>query len=178
MRVQLKPESVSSLTEICNLPEVEVFTKFSDDRKHRYLMEILMKDEGTRIVCAVMQNPSYACKEIADKSINFLEQLIFTKGRPEFKNVGKLVIVNQFSYIQTTKFKGGTDKLDEKTNFYIHIGISQADIILLAWGPNNKYKDRSDDIKSYIDFTKQEVYFTKTHPSHGKYDELITEQMP
>ena len=80
---------------------------FSNCKKYRYKLTIQNDNSsGSETVCVVMQNPSVANTEIADKSVQFLEKLIFTKGYSEFRNVKKIIIVNQFALIQTNEFKG------------------------------------------------------------------------
>jgi hypothetical protein len=48
-----------------------------DSRTHRYRLEARSVSDDTRgkTLCAIMQNPSYADEDIADKSVNFLDTL-------------------------------------------------------------------------------------------------------
>ena len=85
---------------------VSVKADFSaeDEVLYRYRLEI-QKDgapRSARTVCAIMQNPSYAGEEIADKSVQFLEKNILQLDLPEFQNVGRLIIVNQFAQLRYT----------------------------------------------------------------------------
>ena len=76
---------------------------FSDCKKYRYRLTIQNHNSsGSETVCVIMQNPSVANAEIADKSVQFLEKLIFTKGYSEFGNVKKIIIVNQFALYKTS----------------------------------------------------------------------------
>lgn len=61
-----------------------------------------------------MQNPSYAGEEVADKSVQFMEKVVFQKGLPEFRDVRRLIVVNQFAYIETNNFEGRSDQRREK----------------------------------------------------------------
>ncbi len=122
-----------------------------------------------------MQNPSVADDKVADKSVQFLEKLILeNKGYPQFKGVNRIIIVNQFAYIKTNDFIGSTEHIGEENDLYIRKSITEADIILIAWGVSNAYKNRQDQIISVIkDVGKKEVYATKKHPSRGRYKDFI-----
>ena len=125
-----------------------------------------------------MQNPSYANKDIADKSVNFLEKLIFEKGYDEFSKIYKIIIINQFAYIQRNDFNGSIEQIGEKNNKVIENCINEADIILIAWGKNNVFKDRIDFVNEIL-LKKQnrnkKFYITKKHPSRGFYEDFIEE---
>lgn len=87
---------------------VEVAAQCSSENESRYRnrLEITLKDAAPagKTVCAVMQNPSYAGEDVADKSVQFLEKVVFKKGLPEFDGMRRLIVVNQFAYIQTNDF--------------------------------------------------------------------------
>jgi len=90
-----------------HIEDVTAKATFSECGNYRYMLEITNDlSEGNKSVCVIMQNPSKANSEIADKSAQFLEKLIFTKNYAEFKDVKKIAIVNQFSYVQTKKRMG------------------------------------------------------------------------
>ena len=73
-----------------------------------------------------MQNPSVANVEIADKSVQFLEKLIFTKGYSEFRNVKKIIIVNQFAFIKTNDFNGSELHIGQKNDVHILEAIRES----------------------------------------------------
>ena len=52
---------------------------------YRYRLEMTLKDAAAagKVVCTVMQSPNYAGKDVANKSLQFLEKVDFTKGLPE-----------------------------------------------------------------------------------------------
>lgn len=154
-----------------HLEGLSVFSNFSKDGKYRYLLEITEHHylSKNKIVCAIMQNPSYANEGISDKSINFLEQLVFKKGFNTFDGVNKLIVVNLFSYIQTTNFEGDETKIGSENNYYIELAVSQSDIVLLAWG-NDYYTERINYVNKTIrKFNTKLVYKTAKHPSRGSY---------
>jgi hypothetical protein len=71
--------------------------------RYRYRLEVALKDTAPtgKTTCVVMQNPSYANADVADKSVQFMEKVVFKKGLPEFEGVSRLIVVNQFARIQT-----------------------------------------------------------------------------
>lgn len=154
-----------------HLEGLSVLSNFSNDGQYRYMLEITEKHyvAKTKILCVIMQNPSCADENIADKSINFLEQLVFKKGLIIFEGVNKLIVVNLFSYIQKIEFDGDETKIGSVNNSYVESAISQADIILLAWG-NDYYTERINFvIKTIKQFRNKLVYKTAKHPSRGSY---------
>lgn len=161
-----------------HIPNTSIKEVFSDDHDFRYCLEIIKNNNSSNInrtACVIMQNPSVACVEVADKSVQFLEKLILEdKGYKEFKGVNKIIIVNQFAYVKTNSFNGNDEYIGKENDFHIRNAIDEADIILIAWGVSNKYKNRQEQIITTIkDLGKKEVYKTKKHPSRGRYHDFI-----
>lgn len=155
---------------------VKVFAQFSKDRKYRYKLEIILlsKPAPGRTVCAVMQNPSYAGENVADKSVQFLEKVIFQRGLQEFNEVRRLIIVNQFAYIETNNFEGRPDQIGIENNSTIEAVLNEADTVILAWGSGNKFRDRQDFVIKLLRQMKgKKLFKTKMHPSRGRYDGFI-----
>ena len=125
---------------------VDVKAQFSEERglHFRYRLDITLQKapQKGKTVCVVMQNPSCANEQQADKSVKCLEKVIFEQNLPEFKNVHRLIIVNQFALIQTNEFKGSEDVIGEKNDGAICAALAEADIVVLAWGVSNKFKAR------------------------------------
>ena len=61
--------------------------------RYQLVVEDRSRPQGESI-CVIMQNPSDADEFQADKSVQFLENLIFRKGYMAFKNISKMTIVN------------------------------------------------------------------------------------
>ena len=153
--------------------------EFSNDKKFRYKLEIQLKDKNDgEVLCVIMQNPSYADKNTADKSVNFLEKLIFKKGYEEFSKIYKIVIVNQFAYVQTNDFSGSDEEIGKENDKIIEDCITKADVVLIAWGKSNSFKKRIDFVNSVLrkeqNYNKK-CYVAKKHPSRGFYDNFIEE---
>ena len=155
---------------------VKVSAQFSKDEKYRYRLEIILwptLPQGKK-VCVVMQNPSYASEKLADKSVQFMEKVVFQRGLPAFRGVQRLIVVNQFAYIETNNFKGRPDQIGESNNSAIELALREADIVILGWGAGNKFKDRQDFVIDLLKHLKgKKLYKTKMHPSRGQYDEFI-----
>ena len=155
---------------------VKVSAQFSKNRKYRHRLEIVLQAKGRlgKTVCVVMQNPSYAGEDVADKSVQFMEKVVFLKGLPEFCNVRRLIVVNQFAYIETNNFEGRPDQIGAKNNIAIESALKEADIIILGWGSGNKFKDRQDFVINLLKQLKgKQLFKTKMHPTRGKYEGFI-----
>ncbi len=158
-----------------HLDGLNVRAEFSDCGRYRYLLEIVKdtKEQGTR-VCAIMLNPSIANEKQADKSVQFLEKLLFEKTSPYLKNVVSLTIVNLFAHIQTRQFKGSPKQIGPLNDKYLHKAISKADIILIAWGKTCGYPERQTVVMNFLDkFPEKAIFITNSHPSRGTYKDFI-----
>ncbi|MBY0473943.1 MAG: DUF1643 domain-containing protein [Nitrosomonas sp.] len=162
-----------------HIDKVRALATFSDCTKYRYRLDISLNeatDRDTKIVCAVMQNPSVANSEIADKSVQFLEKLIFTKGIPQFSGVKKLIVVNQFAFVQTKDFSGQDEHIGSENNSHIQQAISESDIILVAWGSGNAYETRRVAINQMLKAQSgKSLLYGKCHPSRASYVEYVSE---
>lgn len=126
--------------------------------------------DGLKTLCVVMENPSYACKEHADKSVQFIERLVFDKGKSEFVDVGRVIVLNLCSYIQTNDFVGGPGTFDPETDRYLREGIDAAEIILVAWGVTADHRERIEMVKGLIrEAGTKEIYIGRKHPSRASY---------
>lgn len=158
-----------------HIPDVLVKAKFSDCKKFRYRLTIenTLKENGSTL-CVIMQNPSIAGNTIADKSVQFLEKLIFEKEVEQFTNVKTITVVNQFAYVQTKGFIGSPKKIGEENDSHIRHAIKISDIVLVAWGKTNPYSERQNAIHAIIkDYPKKSLLKTKAHPSRGTYKDFI-----
>ena len=148
---------------------------FSDCGTYRYRLTIDFQDnDGGKCVCVIMQNPSVADAEFADRTVKFLEKLVFLEGYPEFEGVGRMIIVNQFAYVQTNDFDGSGEHIGPENDAYIQKALSEADIVLVAWGRTNKYKERGAVINAFIAESGEKLLLqTDRHPSRGAYKNFI-----
>ncbi len=157
---------------------VEVIAQFSQEGEQRFRnrLEIDMTDTPLtgKTVCAVMQNPSYAGEDVADKSVQFMEKVVFKKGLPEFEGVRRLIVVNQFAYIQTNDFEGLPNQIGEHNDAAIKAALDECDIVVLAWGSSNRFVERKAFVYRLLEGMKQKTLLkTRMYPSRGRYDQFI-----
>lgn len=141
--------------------------------RYRLTLEHAKREKGTT-VCVIMQNPSVAGSEVADKSVHFLEKLIFKMKYPYFKDANRIIVVNQFARVQTNDFVGSEEQIGSNNEQYINDAIKESDIVLIAWGKRNPYTERQKSILSSIrKFPEKILLMTKKHPSRGTYKDFV-----
>ncbi len=163
-----------------HLQGLEATASFSDCGQFRYLLTIQdpALNTGDK-VCVIMQNPSVANETRADKSVQFLEKLLFQIKPAPFGRVGQLLIVNQFAFIQTRGFRGVEQKVGPENDRYLQQAVLEANLVLMAWGKSNPYTSRKWVINELLQSKNREVlYQTKAHPSRGRYSRFIAPYCP
>ncbi len=146
------------------------------DFRYRYRLEVILKDKALtgKTACVVMQNPSYANEYVADRSIQFMEKVVFKKGLPEFEGVRRLIVVNQFARIQTYGFQGLPHEIGALNDAAIKDALHESDIVILGWGSANRFEERKAFVLALLGEMKQKSLFkTRMHPSRGLYDGFI-----
>jgi hypothetical protein len=146
------------------------------DLRYRYWLEVALKDavHTGKTACVVMQNPSYANADVADKSVQFMEKVVFKKGLPEFEGVSRLIVVNQFARIQTNDFQGLPFEIGALNDAAIKEALHESDIVILGWGSSNRFEERKAFVLGLLGEMKQKMLFkTRMHPSRGRYDGFI-----
>ena len=159
-------------------PNLTVIADFSAEETPIFRYRLEARKDGAsrnpRTVCAVMQNPSYASVEIADKSVQVLERVVFEKGLVEFNGVERLIVVNQFAFIQTKDFIGTADQIGERNDQAIDRAVDESEIVLIAWGKGNGFVQRQDRILEIVRGKKGKTLLqTSRHPSRVSYDGFI-----
>lgn len=176
VEAQLRTKDVAMIYR--HIEQVSANVLFSNCKNYRYRLDISLNeqsDSDTKIVCAVMQNPSVANSEIADKSVQFLEKLIFTKGNSNFTGVKKLIVVNQFAFVQTNDFSGQDEHIGPDNDSQIRQAISESDIILVAWGSGNRYGARKEVVNAMLKQTNgKTLLLGKSHPSRASYEKYVS----
>ncbi|GHU10894.1 hypothetical protein FACS1894185_3190 [Betaproteobacteria bacterium] len=176
VEAQLKFKDIAMVYR--HIDKVVARATFSDCSQYRYRLDISLiepTESDTKTVCAIMQNPSVANSDVADKSVQFLEKLIFTKGLLQFSGVRKLIIVNQFAFVQTNDFSGQDGHIGKENNTYIQQAIFESDIILVAWGSGNTYNARKSEINAMIKAQKGKcLLIGKSHPSRASYIDYVS----
>lgn len=157
---------------------VTVTARFAEENglRYRYRLAIRLQSHlvNEKTACVVMQNPSYASEDVADKSVQFMEKVVFQKGLPEFRGVRRLIVVNQFAYIQTRKFKGLSFAIGANNDSAIKAALRESDIIILGWGSGNPFDERKAFVLGLLKKMKgKQLFKTKMHPSRGRYNGFI-----
>ena len=161
-----------------HIPGVIVTAQFSKisgiDYRYRLDISLAKPRDANKIACVVMQNPSCAGEEIADKSVQFMEKNVFLCGLPEFYAVRRLIIVNQFARIQTNHFNGEPEKSDQTNDEVIRAALRESHIIIIAWGKTNRFEERKKFILGLLgEMKRKELFQTLMHPSRGCYKNFI-----
>lgn len=159
-------------------PGLEIEADFSGENPPVFRYRLVATKVGCsaapKTVCAIMQNPSYACVEFADKSVQVLERVLFEKGLEEFRGVGRLIVVNQFAFIQTNGFIGAREQVGIRNDAAIVQALEQSEIVLIAWGKDNGFVERQNEVLEMIRCHKgKRLLQTSRHPSRVIYDGFI-----
>ncbi len=118
----------------------------------------------------------YACVEFVDRCFQILERVVFEKDFEEFCDVGHLIIVNQFAFIQTKGFTGSREQIGPRNDAVIAKVLKQSEIVLLAWGKDNGFVQRQNEILKMV-YRQQgkRLLQTSRHPSRVIYEGFIQE---
>lgn len=158
-----------------HLPGIDAKAEFSDEGEFRFNLILTDQRRTSGITaCVIMQNPSSAGETQADKSVHFLENLIFEKGLPEFSDVNRCIVVNQFARVQTKGFKGLKADIGVENDRHLKAAILASDLILIAWGKRNSFVERQEAILKLLKKTKgKKILMTRKHPSRGSYRDFV-----
>ncbi|MEQ8211787.1 MAG: DUF1643 domain-containing protein [Lacipirellulaceae bacterium] len=152
---------------------VDVVAETVKGVRYRYLLDVKLRSQpkgSGETACIVMQNPSEANQEKADKSVKFLENYFFEKRFPRFSAVSRLLIVNQFARVKTNNFQGKPSDIGAENDKYIQKAISKSDLAIIAWGSSNTYCDRQVAIKAFLKKRAGlRCYQTTKHPRCGEH---------
>lgn len=146
------------------------------DLLFRYRLEITKVASSLlpKTACVVMQNPSYANEDIADKSVQFMEKNVFERGLSYFSGVERLLVVNQFAHVQTKGFRGLSSEIGTKNDLAIKTALEESEIIIIGWGTANSFEERKRFVlECLVQLPKRQIYRTSSHPSRGKYAGFI-----
>jgi hypothetical protein len=155
---------------------VDVKAHFSEDLQYRYTLVISLKapERREKTACVVMQNPSCAGEDRADKSVQFMEKVVFQKKFPQFAEVRRLIVVNQYAKVQTNGFKGEPDSIGDVNDSAIETALRESDIIILGWGSGNPFRERQAFVLGLLTRMNGKLLLkTKMHPSRGRYAGFI-----
>lgn len=128
-----------------DLPSVR--SCFFADRSHRaYLIVPFQGDRGDKTLCVVGQNPSAADEKEADKTIRYLEELVFSK----FKEYRQIAVLNLYSQVDTWKSLSSNPLHPECSKIFLDIVNKESDFLMvygkLVNGPYYRFLDRAKEI--------------------------------
>jgi hypothetical protein len=141
--------------ENVDIPNIQ--SLFFEDRGHRaYLRVPLLGERGAESLCVIGQNPSTADEHFADKTIHYLEKLIFFKHN----KYRELIILNLYSQVDTNKSKLSNPLHTECGKIFKEIVERESDFLVVYGALTNTkpyyFRDRARDIQSY--FQGKSVY--------------------
>lgn len=126
-------------------------TDFSKDNKHRFSLKIPFSNRsGSETLCIIGQNPSYANSQHADKTLHYLEKLIYQK-RP---NCSCIIMINLFSRIDTKKAATSNLLTIEGTRKFKQIVNSNNEFLIVYGKLRNikayKFKKRAQQVRKML----------------------------
>lgn len=173
-------QTLNAMTKIYkHIDGVKVTAQFSYENglHYRYRLEIVLIDAVPtgKTVCVVMQNPSYAREDVADKSVQFMEKVVFKKGLVELEGARRLIVVNQFAHIQTKDFHGLPHEIGACNDVAIKDALYESDIVILGWGSTNRFEERKAFVIGLLEGIEKQkkIFMTRMHPSRGRYAGFI-----
>jgi len=161
-----------------HIPGVKVKARFTLEkgRRYRHWMEIThsQRPKTGKTVCVIMQNPSYADASWADKSVQFMEKIVFERGLEAFGRARRLIVVNLYALVQTHDFQGRPEDIGASNNRAIRAAFWASEIVILGWGKSDCFQDRRQTVLEWLPGRPgQKLYQTRKHPSRGFYEGFI-----
>lgn len=131
--------------------DIAIESIFSDDRRHRFILRRKYSSSRYQLndskIVFILINPSYSDELLFDKTNRLASNIGVKDGYNE------VVILNIFSLV-TKDTKTLNKELQsanhQKNDLYIVEEIKKASRVILAWGIDDKYKDRIEDVKQLI----------------------------
>jgi hypothetical protein len=131
----------------------KITADFSSDRKHRSSLEMpFLNRTENKTLCVIGQNPSYANESVADKTLHYLQRLIYEKY-PEYD---RIVMLNLYSRIDTKK-KETKNLLSLDAVRTFRTVIKENDNFLIVYGKftskkegSYKFKKRAMQLKAML----------------------------
>lgn len=124
---------------------------FFDERSHRAYLKIpFLGDRGTRTLCVIGQNPSAADEREADKTIRYLEELVFSR-LPEYRQI---IVLNLYSQVDTSKTEDAPPLHLECARIFGGILADESDFLVVFGKLENrrhyKFQDRAREIEPLL----------------------------
>ena len=108
------------------------------------------------------------------KVSNFSKLFFLKKCPPETGPIGIITVVNLYALVQKHDFHGGEKAVGPLNDHIIQKAISNADIVLLAWGRSKNYMERKNMIWAMLDkFPSKPLFKSERHPSRASYSHFL-----
>lgn len=145
-----------------------IFDAVFDDMANPFYRYSLTRiwDENLKKATIIMLNPSIANVLKNDLSINRCLNFLIDN------NYGSLEVVNLFAYIETdsSKLSARIEFIGSRNDGYIQLAVESADIVIVAWGSDNDYRNRKREVWNRFLNNKTIYYFeddsSRTLPVH------------
>ena len=120
---------------------------FFDERSHRAYLQIpFVGDRGEKTLCAIGQNPSSADEHAADKTVRYLEELVY-RSLPQYR---QLIVLNLYSRVDTSKEDRTSPLHPECSNIFDRFVAEETDFLVVFGQLRNKepyrFQDRAREI--------------------------------
>lgn len=124
---------------------------FFEGRNHRAFLQIpFLGDRGSKTLCVIGQNPSTADEIEADKTIRYLEELIFRR----FVEYRQIIVLNLYSQVDTTKTEEKPPLHAECSKIFTKIISEENDFLVIfgKLGNQQRYRflDRVKEIQPLL----------------------------
>lgn len=124
---------------------------FFDERSHRAYLQIpFAGDRGSQTLCVIGQNPSAADEHAADKTVRYLEELIFLR----LKQYRQMVVLNLYSQVDTTKTEQTPPLHPECTKLFERFVADETDFLVVFGKLGNeqhyRFQDRAREVEPLL----------------------------
>jgi len=124
---------------------------FFESRTHRAYLKIPFSGKrGSETLCIIGQNPSSADEEYADKTIHYLEKLIYQK----YVQYRQLIVLNLYSQVDTDKSKLDNALHNDCEIIFEEIINHERSFLIVCGALTNKkpyfFRDRVSQIQSLL----------------------------
>jgi len=124
---------------------------FFGERTHRAFLRVpFLGERGTRSLCVIGQNPSAADEREADKTIRYLEELIFL-GHAEYR---RIIVLNLYSQVDTSKTNDAPALHPECAKIFDDIVAEESDFLVIFGKLKNqrgyRFRDRAREIEPLL----------------------------
>ena len=128
-----------------------VQSRFFEGRTHRAFLRIpFLGERGTRSLCVIGQNPSAADESEADRTIRYLEELVFVR-HAEYRQI---VVVNLYSQVDTWKTNDAPALHPECAKIFEVIVAEESDFLVVFGKLKNqrryRFQDRAREIEPLL----------------------------